>query len=37
MNLACDVMSRNKEDTKVREISEYLFKVAQLDKSFLIR
>lgn len=37
MNLACDVMSRNKEDNKVREINEYLFKVASFDKSFLIR
>lgn len=37
MNLACKVLIKNKEDEKVREIFDYLCKVASYDKSLLLR
>ena len=37
MNLACKVLVKNKDDQKIREIFDYLCKVASYDKSLLIR
>jgi hypothetical protein len=37
MNLGCKVMLKNESDDKIREIFEYLLKIASYDKNLVIR